>query len=207
MTEFYFVRHGQTTANAKGLKQGVINTPITHLSEKGKQQAQTLHDHFDISFADRIIASPLQRTQDTAAYLNQTAKLPVSLDERVLEISYGKWDGQLNADLHAKYPAVFDDVMQDVLPSYASLADGETFESVIDRVDEFMHDVNAQFPDEKIIVVSHGFTIKAAMLAAMGHPDDVMVIQEPDNTSVTKITLAKDNFYIHYFNRSANGEF
>ncbi|MBW1604964.1 histidine phosphatase family protein [Lactobacillus sp. Sy-1] len=207
MTDFYFVRHGQTAANAAGLKQGCINTPITYLSEKGKQQAQTLHDHFDISFADRIISSPLKRTQDTAAYLNQTAKLPISLDKRVLEISYGNWDGKKNADLQKAHPEVFDPVLNDVLPSYATLAKGETFDGVIERVNDFMLDVNKQSPDEKIIVVTHGFTIKAAVLAAMGNPIDVMVIQEPDNTTVTKITLANNNYYVKYFNRSANAAF
>ncbi|MHA8138047.1 histidine phosphatase family protein [Lactobacillaceae bacterium Scapto_B20] len=207
MTEFYFVRHGQTAANAAGLKQGVINSEITYLSEKGKQQAQTLHDHFDISFADRIIASPLQRTMDTADYLNQTAKLPITYDKRVLEISYGKWDGQKNAELQAQHPEVFDANVNDVLPSYAPLADGETFDRVIDRVADFMTDINRQYPDEKVIVVSHGFTIKSAVLAALGRPDDVMAIQEPDNTSVTKITLQKDDYYVTYFNRSALPEF
>ncbi|MZK16516.1 histidine phosphatase family protein, partial [Enterobacter hormaechei] len=47
MTTFYVVRHGQTVANAQNLKQGTINTAVTHLNSVGKQQAQTLHDTFD----------------------------------------------------------------------------------------------------------------------------------------------------------------
>ncbi|MDN6126026.1 MAG: histidine phosphatase family protein, partial [Lactiplantibacillus plantarum] len=40
MTTFYVVRHGQTVANAQNLKQGTINTAVTHLNSVGKQQAQ-----------------------------------------------------------------------------------------------------------------------------------------------------------------------
>lgn len=36
MTTFYFVRHGQTLANAAGLKQGQINSDITHLNDTGR---------------------------------------------------------------------------------------------------------------------------------------------------------------------------
>ena len=60
MTTFYVVRHGQTVANAQNLKQGTI-LAVTHLNSVGKQQAQTLHDTFDISFADRLIVA-LDRT-------------------------------------------------------------------------------------------------------------------------------------------------
>ncbi|MGF2385338.1 histidine phosphatase family protein [Lentilactobacillus otakiensis] len=209
MTEFYFVRHGQTAANAAGLKQGKINTEITYLSETGKQQAESLRKGFDISFADQIIASPLQRTIDTANVLNRSANLPVTYDKRLLEISYGKWDGKKNADLMAKYPELFDHTLNDVFPSYAPVADGETFEHVIDRVDAFMQDVARKYPDQKIILVTHGFTIKAAVLAAVGRPKNMMVIEEPDNTSVTRITRAVSTktYYLRYYNRVVNSHF
>ncbi|ABX26332.1 histidine phosphatase family protein [Lactobacillus helveticus] len=209
MTDFYFVRHGQTAANAAGLKQGTINTKITFLTETGKKQAQTVHKHFDISFADRIVASPLQRTKDTADILNQSAHLPITYDKLLLEISYGNWDGSKNADLEAKYPQVFDHVLNDVLPSYAQLAHGETFTHVIDRADHFMSVTAQRYPDEKIIVVTHGFTIKAAVLAALGRPDNPMVVEEPDNLSITRITrkASSDNYYLRYYNRVVDSKF
>lgn len=44
MTDFYFIRHGQTTANVRGLKQGTMNTAITELNETGLAQAANLRD-------------------------------------------------------------------------------------------------------------------------------------------------------------------
>ncbi|WP_251908486.1 histidine phosphatase family protein [Lentilactobacillus kefiri] len=209
MTDFYFVRHGQTAANAAGLKQGTINTEITYLSEIGKKQAESLRKGFDISFADQIIASPLQRTKDTAAILNRDANLPVTYDKRLLEISYGSWDGEKNADLMSKYPELFDHVLNDALPTYAAVADGETFSHVIDRIDAFMTEVSAKYPDQKIVLITHGFTIKAAVLAAIGRPTDMMVIEEPDNTSVTRITrdVSNNSYYLRYYNRVVNSHF
>ena len=203
MTTFYIIRHGQTTANAQNLKQGTINTAITHLNAVGEQQAQTLHAAFDISFADRLFCSPLARTQETAAILNHGRDLPIKTDARLLEISYGQWDGQKNDQLKATYPQYFDQALQDVLPMYVEVAtQGETFEQVIDRANDFLKTTAEQFPTEKIIVVTHGFTVKAMALAVL-QPKDLMSFPEPENTSVTKITVEPklNRSYLTYYNR------
>lgn len=203
MTIFYIVRHGQTTANAQDLKQGTINTAITHLNAVGEQQAQALQAAFDISFADRLICSPLARTQETAAILNHGRGLPIKTDDRLLEISYGQWDGQQNAKLKAAYPQYFDQALQDVLPSYVEVATkGERFEQVVARARDFLTTTAQQFPTEKIIVVTHGFTVKAMALAVL-QPTDTMSIPEPENTSVTKITVEPTlkRAFLTYYNR------
>lgn len=205
MTEFYLIRHGQTSANVMKMKQGTINTEMTYLNDNGQKQAQTLAKNFDISFADRIICSPLHRTEQTAKILNQTANLPISFDKRLLEISYGQWDGQKNADLRAKHPDAYNDYWDDVLPSYVQYAtDGEKFDDVISRVHEFLIDTVNKYPDEKIICVTHGFTVKAAALDVI-KPQDVMSLPEPRNTSVTKVIgLSADEFYLEYYNQVFN---
>ncbi|AKP67290.1 histidine phosphatase family protein [Companilactobacillus ginsenosidimutans] len=205
MTEFYLIRHGQTSANALGLKQGTINTDITHLNEVGEKQAHNLADKFDISFADRIICSPLDRTRKTAEILNAAHNLPITFDDRLLEISYGQWDGQKNSDLRQKYPDVYNDYWNDVLPTYTKYSsDGETFEDVIGRTHDFLVETVAKYPDEKIIVVTHGFTVKAFALDVL-RPSNLMSLPEPQNTSVTKIdAVSADETYLEYYNQFFN---
>ncbi|WP_125762916.1 histidine phosphatase family protein [Companilactobacillus hulinensis] len=203
MTEFYFIRHGQTDANAEGIKQGVINTDITKLNDTGKSQIKKLHSVFNISFADELIHSPLTRTVESAEILNEGYNLPTSTDERLLEISYGQWDGQKNSDLHKKYPRYFDQHLNDVLPEYVEVATkGETFPQVVARVKSFMLEKTLNTPDKKYIVVTHGFTIKAAALGVI-EPQNPMTLPEPNNASVTKIvTLARtQQMYLEYYNR------
>lgn len=200
MTEFYLIRHGQTNANAAGLKQGTINSEITYLNDTGKKQIQTLADNFDISFADRLIHSPLRRTEQSAKILNQKANLPISSDNRLLEISYGQWDGQQNSELRRNYPQYFDKYLNDVLPTYVEVASqGETFQSVIDRISDFLQETAKKYPDQKIIIVTHGFTVKAAALSVL-KPKDLMTLPEPDNASVTKIVI-NNKEYLPYYNR------
>lgn len=195
MTKFYFIRHGQTTANALGLKQGTINDDRTHLTTLGQQQATSLHARFDLTDMAALYVSPLDRTRETAAILNQTAQLPVTIDDRLLEISYGSWDGQANAGLMAAHPEVFDMTLKDVLPSYVDVAEGgETFAAVQARVTAFMTDVAKAHPNANVAVVTHGFTVKAAALVAL-QPQDPMTLPEPANTSVTQIELTPEGRY------------
>lgn len=79
---------------------------------------------------------------------------------------------------------------------------GETFEQVIDRANDFLKTTAEQFPTEKIIVVTHGFTVKAMALAVL-QPKDLMSFPEPENTSVTKITVEPklNRSYLTYYNR------
>ncbi|WP_334332956.1 histidine phosphatase family protein [Companilactobacillus sp. HBUAS59544] len=205
MTEFFLIRHGQTQANVLKMKQGNINTEITYLTKKGQQQAQNLAKHFDISFADRIICSPLQRAQQTAKILNQKYQLPITLDNRLREISYGEWDGQKNADLRKKYPDAYNEYWNDALPSYNQYAhQGESFTDVIDRVRDFLEESIKKYPGEKLICVTHGFTVKAAALAVV-QPKNMMSIPEPRNTSITKVIgLSKEEWYLEFYNQLLN---
>lgn len=203
MTTFYFVRHGQTLANASGLKQGQINTENTVLNETGTKQVKTLAKHFDIQFAQHLVASPLNRTKQTATLLNEAAQLPLETDRRLLEISYGQWDGASNQILMAEYPEVFDDVLQDVLPEYVKYATaGETFEQVVIRVQSFLDDMTQRYPNDNVVVVTHGFTIKAVIMAVFGINAMTARLPEPANASLTKLTQTiSGQKYLYFFNQ------
>ena len=71
---------------------------------------------------------------------------------------------------------------------------------MVQRVTDFMTDYASQAKDGKYIVVTHGFTVKAAALAAL-QPQDPMTLPEPDNTSVTKISLIDGRYYVWFYNR------
>ena len=68
------VRHGRTEANASGLLQGRRINP--GLDELGRRQVAALAAA--LPGVERVVASPLLRTQETAAAFG----LPVEIDER-----------------------------------------------------------------------------------------------------------------------------
>ncbi|BDR59737.1 histidine phosphatase family protein [Xylocopilactobacillus apicola] len=201
MTDFYFVRHGQTFANAGGLLQGTSDGEETYLNAAGKQQARELREKMDLSFADRFVISPLQRTQQTTEILNVELQRPVAVDERLKEISYGAWDGQEKKKLRESAPEAFETEFDEVSPDYVKFAnDGEPFDSVVKRVGEFLADTSELYPDDSIVVVTHGFTIKAAAINVLSLKD-YLILPEPDNLRVTLIKVRTRHAYLSYYNR------
>ena len=82
-TIVHLVRHGEVH-NPDGILYGRL--PGFRLSEHGRSQAETVarafaRDHDIVS----VVASPLQRAQETAEPLSQTLGLPVGIEENIIE--------------------------------------------------------------------------------------------------------------------------
>ncbi len=73
---FYFVRHGRTTLNEAGIKQG----PDGSLSKAGKEQASKLGKALGEvePKLELICSSPFDRAKETAAIINSYLHVPVS---------------------------------------------------------------------------------------------------------------------------------
>lgn len=84
----YVTRHGETTWNAQGLVCGRADVPLT---EKGQMQAQKLAEKVvDLPVPiTKIIHSPLQRARDTAQAVADRLSLPLTVDERLVEMDFG----------------------------------------------------------------------------------------------------------------------
>jgi broad specificity phosphatase PhoE len=79
----YFVRHGETENNAKGIRQG----PEGSLTEKGREQALTTAKRFPKhkGHPQIIIASPYQRTKETAEIIAKELKMRVKYSDLLVE--------------------------------------------------------------------------------------------------------------------------
>ena len=208
MTEIYLIRHGQTIANKIGLKQWTIDDERTYLTATGKQEAAVLAEKLNLgNNLTALYVSPLHRAQQTAQILNHQLNLPLIIDDRLREISYGDWDGQKNTDLKQKYPELFYPLAGVVRPEYVSIAHGESFQQVETRVRSFTKELTIKYPHGRIVVVTHGFTVRSFAAIVTGACG--MDILEPDNCSVSKIVVepAKMKMHLVYYNRVVNSHF
>ncbi len=94
------VRHGETDYDVRRLLPGQL--PGVALNERGKAEAQALAEAIRDLPLTSIVASPLQRTLETAAYLNQGRNLLVRFDDDLLDTDYGPYSGQNWEELDAK---------------------------------------------------------------------------------------------------------
>lgn len=88
----YVARHGETEWNKQGIITGRSDIA---LSEVGYQQAALLAEEVAKLEAPitQIIHSPLERACETARIVGEKNQLPMSVDERLIELDYGDYDG------------------------------------------------------------------------------------------------------------------
>lgn len=96
MGKFYFVRHGQTVWNVENKICGASDSPLT---ERGHEQARETGrilkrktDAGEIAI-DGILTSPLSRAHDTAEEISKIIGVPVTVEPRLMEQNFGKWEG------------------------------------------------------------------------------------------------------------------
>lgn len=90
------VRHGETTWNREGRYQGRTDIP---LSPDGEQQVKTLAERLVEIRIDVAFASPLARARKTAETILGARPTPLELEPELVEISHGRWEGQLATDI------------------------------------------------------------------------------------------------------------
>ena len=196
MTTFYIIRHGQSEANAKGILQGSqIDTPLTEL---GRSQAQVTLSKLGTDNFDAIYASPLLRAAQTATIIGGSDKT-ITFDPRLKEYDYGTWDGEIEADIWQKYPKYFDEHHNLLSNSWVD-SKGDTYLEVKSRLESFFDEVIARHPDDSVLVVSHGFTIKL-ILDYILNIGNLVNIREPTNDGITKVKMTKDTKTVIYFIR------
>lgn len=149
------VRHGQTQWNVAARCQGQMDSDLT---ETGRTQADQVGGILKRLMADipdwrdvvRLVSSPLGRTQETTRIINRHLDLPVTLDARLAEVSFGDWEGMTRAEIEAANPWLADHGphgWQFHAPN------GERYEGVRERLLGFVAEV-----DRPTIAISHGMS-------------------------------------------------
>ncbi len=105
----YVIRHGQTDWNAEGRLQGQQDIGLNALGRsQATRNGETLLDLAGDEIASfDFVSSPLSRTRETMERLRIAMgldPLPYRTDERLMELSFGDWEGQTLAEVEAVAP-------------------------------------------------------------------------------------------------------
>ncbi len=164
-------RHGETTWNVAGRYQGRLESD---LSPRGEAQAKALAEAFRqdalplAGLPTRIISSPLRRCRNTAAPLAEFLSLPVEIDERLIEIGHGSWEGLLREEIAHRDPDRY--AAWRSAPSTVAFDGGETLAEVTARWNAFAADLAAA--GEVTVVVTHDAVVRVALLVLQNRPLD-----------------------------------
>lgn len=183
------VRHGRTAANASGLLLGRLDPGLDDL---GRQQAAAVRPL--VAGAARVVCSPLLRTRETAEALG----LPVTVDERWIELDYGVLDGtplrDVPGDLWARWRSDL---------AFAPEG-GESLADLGVRVRSACADLAAEAAERDVVVVTHVSPVKAAVAWALGVGDEVTWRMFVAPASVTRVAVVGERPSLHLYNSVAH---
>jgi probable phosphoglycerate mutase len=171
-------RHGETDDNRARRFQGRRNPP---LNDTGRAQSRELAAEVRDEGLVALYASPLARAWETASIAGEVLGLEPLPDERLVEIDVGDWAGLLHDDVAAHETAAYQ-AWVDADRSFR-FPGGESIAEHHERATAAVADIRAVVGGPAL-VVSHGGTIRAALLDALG-PEALSL--RPPNGSVHRL--------------------
>ena len=184
MPIIYLLRHAQSVANTKGILAGQDDS--VELSKAGFKQAESLISYLSAIKFSKVYSSPLTRCiQTIAPFMEKNSKIDFQVDNRVIEMNYGKWSGRKLAVL-SKDPK-WKNVQNN--PAAFTFPQGESFKSMRKRVDLALADLKTK--NGPILVVTHGDIIKMAITSSLGLPINRFQSFVVEPASLTIINLEK----------------
>ncbi len=195
MGRLYIVRHGETVWNREGRIQG--HTDVG-LSERGWRQAGLLAQRLKSVPLDAAYASDLCRASDTAAEILQGRDVPLHPTPRLREYHKGAFEGLTEAQLRTRYPAEYPGYIAKDL-DYAPEG-GESVRGVSARMTGIINEIKERHLSGNTLVVGHGGSLRAAMMALLGMPLDANWRFVFGNCTLTVVDTYQDNAVLRLFN-------
>lgn len=161
MLRILIARHGQTAYNREFRNQGHADI---ELDETGFAQAVCLRGSLETERFDEIFASPLLRALKTAEAIAGVSE--VTIDKRLAERDYGRWEGKTRDDILATDADAFARYRSD--PVTQTSGGGETGLDVFMRGVAFLSELFAKHEEGSVLIVTHGGS-GSALIAALIH--------------------------------------
>jgi broad specificity phosphatase PhoE len=181
----YFVRHGESTWNVEGRFQGQLDAP---LSDLGVRQARAVAQRIAREVQPAaIVSSPLSRALRTAQIIGEACGIPGSIDERLLEICHGEWQGLLKEDVMRRWPALYRQWHE--VPASTTFPGGESLRQVQARLDSFLQDALSM--PSPLLVCTHEVVVRLAVLWATQEPLHCYFGWMTENAAITDIEVAQ----------------
>lgn len=166
LTTVILIRHGRThlTESKRISGRGGEDPKLSDLgrmdARKAAEALKQIGTSGPWSFlppVSAIVASPIQRTVDTANIISNELNLAVEINEDIAEISFGEWDGHTNDEVKQKWPnefASWQGSWEVAPPGGESLADFDA------RVMSGLFEIVSTHAGKSVAVVSHVMPIR-----------------------------------------------
>jgi broad specificity phosphatase PhoE len=157
----YFVRHGQSLANAAPIFQP-LDSP---LSETGRRQAACVAGRVSKLGVQALLSSPLERAKETARAIADATGLEPEYSSLFVErVKPPRIDGKPFTDEEAH--ALWTEWNKSLYVPGMRVASGENFDDLIERAGAALAFLKAR-PEASIAVVTHGYFMRTVVAHAV----------------------------------------
>jgi probable phosphoglycerate mutase len=154
VTQLLLVRHGETDWNRDRRFQGHADQP---LNDAGREQARALADELAGEQIDFIYTSDLVRARETANIVAARLGAEVVVRSELREIDVGDWEGLTWPEIEERHP----EGARSWHEQGQGWASGETYDELGERIIAALRRIAADHPDQSVLVVGHGGTVRA----------------------------------------------
>ena len=156
----YVVRHGQTDYNAEMRFQGRKDIPLNANGiEQARGNGRALKELLGDQVSDfDFVSSPLGRTRQTMELIRGELGVDAKdyrLDDRLIEISFGDWEGFTISDLEHTFPELYQERERDKWSFIPPGNQSESYGMVAERIAPYLKSV-----DKPTVCVCHGGVIR-----------------------------------------------
>jgi 2,3-bisphosphoglycerate-dependent phosphoglycerate mutase len=180
----WLVRHGESTWNEQQLVQGQDDRST--LNAAGRHQARLVANRLRGHPISTIVASDLRRAQETAEAIARVHHLPVLLDPRLRERSFGSCEGLPLSSVSPELSGIDGDRVVD---ANARPPGGESISDLFVRVVAALDEIATDYPRGETVVVAHGGSIRMMLARAAGHGPTDLLWQPVPNAAVMQLRL------------------
>jgi broad specificity phosphatase PhoE len=152
-TVVHLMRHGEVY-NPEGVLYGRLDG--YHLSDLGREMAETVARHLAPNDIVHVVASPLERAQQTAAPIADSHDVEIVTDARVIE-SENVFEGRTVAKGDILRPANWLHLLNPVRPSW-----GEPYTQIAVRMLAAVDDARRAAAGHEAVIVSHQLPVWTA---------------------------------------------
>jgi len=182
MTELLLVRHGETESNRLRRFMGQSEVPM---NSAGRQQAARVAARLQRGRVDVLRSSDLGRALETARIIGDAVGLEPRPVAALRELDVGNAVGMNRAELKSMCPELFGQNWMDT-----PFPGGESYAQMADRVGRFLRGLLANHGEQRLVVVTHGGTIRTAVAALTDIPLVQLIGLEVRNGSITLLSAA-----------------
>ncbi|MGW5240884.1 histidine phosphatase family protein [Monashia sp. NPDC004114] len=159
VTVVHLMRHGEVH-NPGGVLYGRLDG--YHLSDLGREMADVVAVHLEANDITHVVASPLERAQETAAPVAERHGLPIHTDERVIEAA-NHFEGRTVSTKDLLHPRNWHQFGNITKPSW-----GEPYEDIAIRMLAAIDDAREAAYGHEAVIVSHQLPVWTVRNKLMG---------------------------------------